>query len=110
MRITCTDDGFPVPDDNKTKAEVTAEPEDLRRSRTKVPRQSHKGRSFSHMAETLNGFVRQYGDVKECADWTTEELQRFQGLMLMLRSTELNNLYLESDDTRALRGDEDEHG
>merc|ERR1711939_741861 len=108
MRITCTDDGFPVPDENKT--ELPAEPADLRRSRTKVPRQSHKGTSFQHMAETLNGFVRQYGNVKECAEWTTEELQRFQALMLMMRSTELNNVYVEADDTRALRGDEDAHG
>jgi len=107
-RITCTDDGFPT---NKTeRAELPAEPSDLRRSRTKIPRQSHKGRSFKHMAETLNSFVRQYGNVKECSDWTTEELQRFQALMMMLRSGELNELYLAADDTRALRGDEDEHG
>merc|ERR1712232_396334 len=53
MRITCTDDGFP---ENKTDSVAPVEPEDLRRSRTKVPRQSHKGRSFKHMAETLNGF------------------------------------------------------
>jgi len=108
MRITCTDDGFPVPDENKT--ETVAEASDLRRSRTKVPRQSHKGSSFKHMAETLNGFVRQYGNVKECSEWTTEELQRFQALMLMLRSTDLNDVYVEADDTRAMRGDEDAHG
>merc|ERR1712232_1129251 len=75
-----------------------------------VPRQSHKGRSFTHMAETLNGFVRQYGNTRECSYWTTEELQRFQALMLVLRSTELNNLYIDADVKRALRGDEDEHG
>jgi len=107
-RITCTDDGYPT---NKTdKVELPAEQSDLRRSRTKVPRKSHKGRSFHHMAETLNGFVRQYGNVKECSHWTTEELHRFQALMLMLRSGELNDLYSSADDTRALRGDEDEHG
>jgi len=108
MRITCTDDGYPSSDPHS--AETPAEASDLRRSRTKVPRSSHKGSSFQHMAETLNGFVRQYGNAKECTDWTTEELQRFQGLMLMLRSTQLNELYMSADDTRALRGDEDEHG
>merc|ERR1712216_145791 len=92
------------------KTEVSAEPADMRRSRTKVPRQSHKGSSFKHMAETLNGFVRQYGNVKECSEWSTEELQRFQAMMLMIRSTELNNVYVEADDSRALRGDVDDHG
>lgn len=107
-RITCTDDGFPT---NKTdRPAVPAEVADLKRSRTKVPRSSHRGTSFRHMAETLNSYVRQYGNVKECAEWTTHELQRFQALMLMLRSTELNDIYVDGDDTRALRGDEDEHG
>jgi hypothetical protein len=107
-RITCTDDGFPT---NKTEREpVLAEPSDLRRARTKVPREQHKGSSFRHMAARLNGFVAQYGNVKECHKWTTLELQRFQALMLMLRSSELNKVYAASDDKRVLRGDEQEHG
>jgi hypothetical protein len=107
-RITCTDDGFPT---NETEREaLPAEASDLRRARTKVPRSSHRGFSFRHMAETLNGYVREYGNVKECSEWTTHELQRFQALMLMLRSAELSDVYAASDDTRALRGSEDEHG
>merc|ERR1711957_836615 len=62
------------------------------------------------MAHKLNSFVGQYGNVKECEDWTTVELQRFQALMLMLKSPELDDLYQSSDDRRALRGDEQEHG
>lgn len=107
-RITCTDDGYPT---NKTERdEVPAEAEDLRRARTKVPSSQHKGISFSGMAQKLNSFVSQYGNAKECEDWTTVELQRFQALMLMLKSPELDDLYQSSDDRRALRGDEQEHG
>lgn len=107
-RITCTDDGFPT---NKTeREELPAEASDLRRARTKVPRSTHKGGAFRQMAEKLNGFVRGYGNAKECSEWTTTELQRFQALMLMLRSRELNDVYDSADDTRALRGTEDEHG
>merc|ERR1711862_960441 len=39
-RITCTDDGFPA---KREATEQGAEPADLRRARTKVPRSSHKG-------------------------------------------------------------------
>merc|ERR1712194_895398 len=56
-----------------------------------------------------NSFVGQYGNVKECEDWTTVELQRFQALMLMLKSPELDDLYQSSDDRRALRGEEKMH-
>merc|ERR1711865_63642 len=107
-RITCTDDGFPT---NKTdREEVPAEASDLRRARTKVPRSTHKGEHFRGMAEKLNGFVRAYDNVKECSEWSTAELQQFQALMLMLRSKELNDVYESAEDTRALRGTEDEHG
>jgi len=107
-RITCTDDGYPT--DKTERDEVPAEAEDLRRARTKVPSSQHRGISFGHMAQKLNSFVGQYGNVKECEDWTTVELQRFQALMLMLKSPELDDLYQSSDDRRALRGDEQEHG
>merc|ERR1712085_114717 len=107
-RITCTDDGYPT--DKTERDEVPAEAEDLRRARTKVPSSQHRGISFSNMAQKLNSFVGQYGNVKECEDWTTVELQRFQALMLMLKSPELDDLYQSSDDRRALRGDEQEHG
>jgi len=108
-RITCTDDGFPV-DRDGGQQEVPAQASDMQRARTKVPRSSHKGIGFRNMAETLNGFVREYKNVKECSEWSTHELQRFQALMMMLRSSELNNVYSSSDDSRALRGDEQEHG
>lgn len=108
-RITCTDDGFPV-DRDGGQQEVPAEASDMQRARTKVPRSSHKGVGFRNMAEKLNGFVREYKNVKECSEWSTHELQRFQALMMMLRSSELNNVYASSDDSRALRGDEQEHG
>jgi len=106
MRITCTDDGYP----SNKKDQVAAEASDLRRARSKVPSQQHQGTSFQHMAERLNGFVAQYGNVKECHEWATEELQQFQALMLMLKSSELDDVYSSTDDRRTLRGDAQEHG
>jgi len=107
-RITCTDDGFPT---NKSEREsIPADTADIRRARTKVPREHAKATTFGGVTQSLNNFVRQYKNVKECSEWTTLELQRFQAMMMMLKSAELNDLYMASGDARALRGDEDTHG
>jgi len=106
MRIGCTDDGFPM---NKTSAaEVMAA--DLKRARAKVPKDTHKGSSFAQMSEKLNGFLKQYGNTKECRDFTALELQKFQSVMLLMKAPELDNVYSNTVDRRKLRGDEMVHG
>jgi len=111
-RITCTDDGYPSKYNNTEEAFVRpAEPSDIRRSRTKVPSSAHRGATFTSMAQTLNSFLRSgYPQTKECAEWSAEELKKFQLMMLLLRSSELNDVYDSTDDGRAMRGDEHEHG
>jgi len=112
-RIDCKDDGYPViKDDSFAVPDMSPEPEvsDLRRARTKVPRSTHKGDGFKSMTEKLNSIVSQYGNTKECAEWTAEELQRFQLIMLLLKSPELDEVYQGGSDRRAMRGDEHEHG
>jgi len=111
-RITCTDDGYPSKYNNTEEAFARpAEPADVRRSRTKVPSRAHRGSNFFHMATTLNSLLRKgYPEAKECAEWSDEELKKFQLMMLLLRSNELNDVYSSSEDGRAMRGDEHEHG
>jgi hypothetical protein len=110
MRIGCTDEGFP--DMNKTEeSPVIATSSDLKRARSKVPRESRKGTHFSHMSEKLNGFLKRF-PTKECKDWAVEELQQFQTLMLMeeVRAPEMDDVYRTTNDRRMLRGDVQAHG
>jgi len=109
IRIGCGDDGFPKKkaDESDVEPAVVA---DLKRARTKIPRNSHKGTHFAHMSEKLNGFLKQYLNTKECQDWNVEELQQFQTLMLMMRAPEIDDVYRTTNDRRALRGDEEAHG
>merc|ERR1711998_13724 len=111
FRIDCQDDGYPVPK-NDTEPDMSPTPaeSDLRRARSKVPRDTHKGTDFSSMSEKLNSFIKQYGNSKECSEFAAEELQRFQLIMLLLRAPELDDIYQDGSDRRALRGDEDTHG
>merc|ERR1712187_547366 len=103
-RITYTDDGYPSKYNNTEEAFARpAEPADVRRSRTKVPSLAHKGKNFLHMAQTLNSFLRKgYPEVRECAEWSDEELKKFQLMLLLLKSSELNDVYSASEDRRAM--------
>jgi len=108
IRIGCEDDGFP-----KKKPSQDTEPAtvaDLKRARTKVPRESHKGKHFADMSAKLNGFLKKYPNTKECSEFNVEELQQFQALMLMMRAPEMDDVYKKTSDRRVLRGDEAAHG
>jgi hypothetical protein len=110
MRIGCSDAGFP---EKKKATEAEVEPAtsgDLKRARTKIPRSSHKGTHFANMSEKLNGFLKKYLNTKECQEWSAEELQRLQVLMLMMKAPEMDDVYRTTSDRRAMRGDEDAHG
>merc|ERR1712232_439767 len=109
MRIGCTDEGFP-----KKKPESSSHEEasvsDLKRARTKIPRETHVGSHFADMSNKLNGFMRKYPSAKECDQWKVPELQQFQALVLLMRAPEMDELYRTTDDRRQLRGDENDHG
>merc|ERR1712137_150090 len=62
------------------------------------------------MSNKLNEFLTKYPTTKACDQWRAEELQQFQSLMLMMRSSELDDVYRASGDRRQMRGDESEHG
>lgn len=124
MRIGCTDDGYPnKPTPYPPMLKETAAPEDpeppaieppsiadLKRAKTRIPRRSHKGSNFRDMSGKLNRFLRAYRNVKECANWTVEELQELQAKMLMLRAPQLDDVYKSAEDRRQLRGDVEAHG
>lgn len=107
MRIGCDDKGFPQ---QKNDTQEAATVSDLQRARTKIPRSTHVGSHFTDMSNKLNGFLTKYPTTKECDQWRAEELQQFQTLMLMMRSSEMDDVYRASGDRRQLRGDESEHG
>jgi hypothetical protein len=112
-RIGCTDEGYPsdsVHPGDTPDMSPDPEPSDLARARTKVPRATHKGEDFKSMSEKLNSIIKQYGNTKECAEWTAVELQRFQLVMMLMKAPELDELYQDGNDRRAMRGDEDAHG
>jgi hypothetical protein len=112
IRIGCDDNGFPKKksEESEFTEKEPATADDLKRSRTKIPRKSHKGSHFEDMSGKLNGFLKRYSNTKECNEWKVEELQQFQALMLMMRSPELDSVYSGTSDRRAMRGDEQAHG
>jgi len=117
FRIKCQDNGFPEPagaEETSTLGELVHQPlgdaksanSDLRRARTKMPRNEFQGDDFSSMAKTLNDYlVRHSPNSKQCDLWTVEELQELQMSLLVLRDPKLNDVYHEADDNRKLRKD-----
>jgi len=107
FRIGCTDDGWPS---NATEDEAApAAANDLRRAKTKVPRDDYRGSGFNGTAASLNKFLRAYKNVKECSQWTVQELHHFQIRLFTLRSSELDDVYQSANDRRRLFGDLQAH-
>jgi len=116
FRIKCGDDGFPTHDDAPlpTMLDYMTQPvgtdkakvADLRRARSKVPRDDFKGDDFQSMSQTLNTYLQKHApQSKDCDLWTMEELQQLQISLLMLRDSQLNDLYHETDDNRKINKD-----
>lgn len=116
FRIKCSDDGFPTHDDGEatTYLDYMTNPagsdkaavNDLRRARSKVPRDEYKGDDFSSMSQTLNKYLQKHApQSKQCDLWTMEELQQLQISLLMLRDSQLNDLYHDTDDNRRITKD-----
>jgi len=112
--IKCDDDGFNIPDSDETELSWMTKPmgmdkagaSDLRRARSKVPRDDFKGDDFQSMSQTLNKYLQKHApQSKDCDLWTIEELQDLQISLLMLRDSGLNDLYHETDDNRKIKKD-----
>jgi hypothetical protein len=117
FRIKCDDNGFPSAYDPPSATSLLdhmmnpagsnkAHALDLKRARSKVPGDDFKGDDFESMSETLNKFLQKHAPKsKDCDLWTMEELQQLQISLLMLRDSQLNELYHETDDNRRINKD-----
>jgi len=83
-----------------------AKSSDLKRARSKVPRDDFKGDDFQSMSSTLNKYLQRHApQSKNCDTFTMQELQQLQISLLMLRDSELNEVYHETDDNRKINKD-----
>merc|ERR1712048_1365972 len=63
-----------------------ADASDLRRARSKVPRDDYRGETFGAMADALNQWLTKHAPrSQDCDKWTVHELQELQKGILQLR-------------------------
>jgi hypothetical protein len=116
FRIKCQDNGFPQGSnvDALTHMEMAENPagndkahaSDLKRAKSKVPRDEFKGNDFESMSSTLNEYLLRHApNSKDCDLWTVEELQELQLSLLMLRDSQLNDVYHDMSDRRKIEKD-----
>jgi len=114
IQINCDDNGFYDTSKDESAHWSESPPagtdkaaaSDLRRARTKVPRDEYKGDGFESMAQTLNKYlVKHAPNSRHCDSWTVQELQELQFQLLMLRDTQLDDVYHETDDNRKIAKD-----
>jgi len=84
---------------------VAASREDLRRARIQKPGDRYRGDGQEALSRVLNAALAKSegGLVRECANWTAPELQRFMARILERRHPELNALYHRVADRRRLQ-------
>jgi hypothetical protein len=81
---------------------AAADHSDLRRAKTKVPSDAFRGDGQVGLSKVLNGHLRNSeANLKSCEEWTTAGLQEFMGHIAPHRSSELMEIYEESNDKRA---------
>lgn len=76
---------------------------DLVRARSKIPRGNWKGEGRGGVSDTLNGHLKKtFPHVKDCKDWTAEQLQELQTELFRHRNTDFNDIYHDSSDNRKM--------
>jgi len=90
---------------------LAADNSDLKRARTKKPRDEYKGGDQTAMSVTLNGHLkRAEKSTLPCEQWSTVQLQQFMERIGSHRSEELQQIYKSSQDRRAMQADSlDDH-
>eukprot|EP00756_Hemistasia_phaeocysticola_P048271 Hpha_TRINITY_DN22704_c0_g1::TRINITY_DN22704_c0_g1_i1::g.34314::m.34314 len=77
---------------------------DLTRARTRVPGDEYRGESHRGMSDVLNAFLeKNYAKTKGCGAWSVGELRSVIDRMYAVRSQELQGVYKDAKDPRALR-------
>jgi len=78
--------------------------DDLKRARTKKPRDVYKGDDQTAMSKTLNGHLkRAEKNTLPCEHWSTVELQEFMATIANSRSGDLQQIYTSTQDRRAIK-------
>jgi len=81
-----------------------ADHRDLFRARSKVPRPDWKGDGHSGMSANLNKHMQNmFPNVKPCDQWSAQELQQLQTELFNSRAPELDDIYSDSSDNRAMK-------
>lgn len=81
-----------------------ASPEDLRRARTKRPRDAYRGDSQAQMSRALNGhLLRSELATRPCSEWSPRQLQDFMAALAEHRDEDLQGIYQSSSDRRLAR-------
>jgi len=85
-------------------AGATVPSSDLKRARTKVPRDQYRAEHPYDMGKALTGHLKlAHSNTKPCHQWTPAELQELQAKLHGLREETHNQIYGETRDNRALR-------
>ena len=114
IRIKCTDNGLPVPPSNTSvTASVTTSPvvpvvpvsKDVKRAKQKKPSRPYRGETFDDMSNTLNRWLNRNKKITttSCDQWTSEEIQRLQAMLYLIKDDSLNQIYQDADDNRQMR-------
>jgi len=81
-----------------------ADPRDLQRAKSKVPRAGWKGSDFDSMSQVLNGHMQKmFPKTKPCSEWTAKELQDYQEVLYSHRHADFDSIYSSTSDNRRFR-------
>lgn len=79
---------------------------DLKRAKTKKPRDDYRGADQESMSKVLNQHImRAERSTQACEHWTTVELQNFMTLIAKHRDSEMQEIYASTKDRRSMRWD-----
>ena len=101
LRVKCNDAGYPNDDPAHNDLENVptstealdsllngkSETYDIYRAKTKTPSTYYRGKTFTHMAETLNSILQRNKliETKPCNQWTLREIQDVQARLYTFR-------------------------
>jgi len=78
---------------------------DLARANNPFPSMEFKGSSVPHTAEVLNNALDAKFDTRACEDWSIEELQSFQKVILAIKHDAFDGIYKPKSDNRRMTHD-----
>jgi len=91
-------------------ASASSSVHDLRRARTKKPRDVYRGDDQTSMSKVLNQhLLRSEKSTLPCENWSTSELQEFMTTIAEHRTDDLQQIYRSADDRRDMKHSLEDH-